>query len=137
MALSPLVVAAGEPLTRRIRAGLRAQHTPGQRGQRSQPAAAVAAGRAEFWLVLIRNPLWIALTAPGRWVAGRAGGGRRRGLPGPGDAGMREPRRPVPRPPAGAVALAEPRAEPVTLRLLRRAARTRAGDDDDPGGRAR
>ncbi len=55
------------------------------------------------------NPLWIALTAPARWlldrVRPRAGG---RGGNGPPGAGVREPRRPLPDLPAGAMALPEP-----------------------------
>ena len=62
--------------------------------------------------LLLTNPVWIALTAPARWVldhlrprvGGRNGNG---GNGGPG-AGVREPRRPLPDPPAGAIALPEP-----------------------------
>jgi hypothetical protein len=59
---------------------------------------------------VLANPLWIALTAPARWlldhVRPRAGG--RRGGNGPPGAGVREPRRPLPDLPAGAMALPEP-----------------------------
>jgi hypothetical protein len=62
--------------------------------------------------VLLRNPVWIALTAPGRWILGRlrprVGGRRGRGGNGPPGAGVREPRRPLPDLPAGAMALPEP-----------------------------
>ena len=63
--------------------------------------------------VLLSNPVWIALTAPGRWLFDhlrpRAGGRRGRGGNGPPGAGVREPRHPLPDPPAGAMALPEPR----------------------------
>src|SRR5690349_16384650 len=59
---------------------------------------------------VLANPLWIALTAPARWlldrVRPRAGG--RNGGNGPPGAGVREPRRPLPDLPAGAMALPEP-----------------------------
>ena len=61
---------------------------------------------------VLANPLWIALTAPARWVLDRvrlrAGGRRGRGGNGPPGAGVREPRRPLPDLPAGAMALPEP-----------------------------
>jgi hypothetical protein len=61
----------------------------------------------------LANPVWIALTAPARWlldlIRPRAGHGRRRGNGnGPPPAGVREPRRPRPDQPAGAMALPEP-----------------------------
>jgi hypothetical protein len=63
-------------------------------------------------LGVLANPVWIALTAPARWVLDRlrprAGGRRGRGGNGPPDAGVREPRRPLPDLPAGAMALPEP-----------------------------
>jgi hypothetical protein len=64
--------------------------------------------------VLLSNPVWIALTAPGRWLFDRlrprVGGRRGRGGNGPPGAGVREPRRPLPDLPAGAMALPEPRS---------------------------
>ncbi|MGN6172758.1 MAG: hypothetical protein ACTHPS_07375 [Streptosporangiaceae bacterium] len=61
----------------------------------------------------LANPVWIALTAPARWLIGLArplAGRRRRGNGnGPPLAGVREPRRPRPDQPAGAMALPEPR----------------------------
>jgi len=61
---------------------------------------------------VLANPLWIALTAPARWlldrIRPRAGSRRGRGGNGPPGAGVREPRRPLPDPPAGAMALPEP-----------------------------
>jgi hypothetical protein len=67
--------------------------------------------RRGAWRVLA-NPVWIALTAPARWVLDRlrprAGSRRGRGGNGPPGAGVREPRRPLPDLPAGAMALPEP-----------------------------
>jgi hypothetical protein len=61
---------------------------------------------------ILANPLWIALTAPARWlldrIKPRAGHRRGRGGNGPPGAGVREPRRPLPDLPAGAMALPEP-----------------------------
>ena len=60
---------------------------------------------------ILANPLWIALTAPARWLLDRikpCAGRRGRGGNGPPGAGVREPRRPLPDPPAGAMALPEP-----------------------------
>jgi hypothetical protein len=61
---------------------------------------------------ILANPLWIALTAPARWlldrIRPRAGSRRGRGGNGPPGAGVREPRRPLPDLPAGAMALPEP-----------------------------
>jgi hypothetical protein len=94
------------------------------------------ARRKPYWLLLMTNPLYIALTAPRRWVRstllpklgiGRRGMRRRwRGLPG-GDEGLwpdappflggvREPRRPKPAPSAAGVALREPRSDLDRLR---------------------
>jgi hypothetical protein len=52
-----------------------------------------------------RQSVWTVLIAPIRWAADRFR--RRRGRPP--EAGVREPRRPKPPLPAGAVALAEPK----------------------------
>jgi hypothetical protein len=59
----------------------------------------------------ITNPVWIALTAPARWLSGlfRARAGHGRGRRGPPPAGVREPRRPRPDQPADVMALPEPR----------------------------
>jgi len=135
LAFSPLIVVAGEPLRRYV---LARQPTarpalpgwyralkptrPGARMARvsSGPAriTVVFWRRHGFWLLLVSNPLWIALTAPARWLLDRAGGLGRQGRPGPPTAGVREPRRPKPGLPSGSVALAEPRAEPVLVRLV-------------------
>ena len=121
VALAPLVVVAGESL--RLYALCRPA-TPG----RSRPGARlggfdrgrswsvhVPRRRHRFLILLVSNPLWIALTAPARWLLDRAGGRRRQRPP---DTGVREPRRPRPVWPAGSIALAEPRTEPIVARLL-------------------
>jgi hypothetical protein len=71
---------------------------------------AVAGRRYRMAWRVLANPVWIALTAPGRWVLDRLRprAGRGRGGNGPPGAGVREPRRPLPDLPAGAMALPEP-----------------------------
>jgi hypothetical protein len=128
--LSPLIVVAGEPVRRRV---LARAAGPGWNRVRRRPVATdsygpaaterVLRGRNRFWVVLVSNPLWIALTAPGRWLTDRVSGYPRRGRPGPPAAGVREPRRPRPSLPGGAVGLAEPQTAPVIARLLGTAAR--------------
>src|SRR5260370_28306241 len=86
--------------------------------------------RPRFWLLVVSTPLWIALTAPARWLLDRASGFGHWGWRGPPAAGVREPRRPKPGLPGGSVALAELRAEPVLARLLGTAVR-RPGRRDD------
>ena len=97
VALAPAVLLAGEPVNRYYLSPLH----PGRRCR-------------GVTRVLLRNPVWIALTAPGRWVLDhlrpRAGSRRGRGGNGPPGAGVREPRRPLPDLPAGAMALLEPRS---------------------------
>jgi hypothetical protein len=75
---------------------------------------------------VISNPVLIAVTAPERWALdqvrglnrGGRGFGRRRGtLPPP--AGVREPRRPKPGAPAGAIALVEPKQELQVIPILK------------------
>jgi len=101
VALAPAVLLGGELVNRRYRRRLR-----------SWPPW-VKAGRL---YPVLHNPVWIALTAPARWLFDRlrprAGSGRRRGGNGPPGAGVREPRRPLPDLPAGAMALPEPRTFP-------------------------
>jgi hypothetical protein len=114
IALAPVVVFIGEPLRRYY------LRRPRQAGWRQGLASQVCA-----------NPVLIALTAPGRWIIdrftspgrggsgfGRLGGLGRRGGTSPPPAGVREPRRPKPTAPAGAVALAEPRQYQV-VRILK------------------
>jgi hypothetical protein len=75
--LSPVIVVAGEPVNRYVmrRVSLSAAAGPAavtRHGDR--PARAVAVrlpAPASLLLVVISNPLWIALTAPGRWVSDR------------------------------------------------------------------
>lgn len=94
--LAPAVLVAGEPVNRYYLSSLR-------RGDR----------RRGLRRALLGNPVWIALTAPGRWLLDhlrpRTGSRRGRGN-GPPGAGVREPRRPLPDLPAGAMALPEPRS---------------------------
>jgi hypothetical protein len=100
--MAPAVLVFGEAVNRRYRRRLAASH-----GLRAWAA------RRDRAAVVLRNPVWIALTAPARWVADhlrpRVGSGRRRGGNGDPGAGVREPRRPRPDLPAGAMALPEPR----------------------------
>ncbi|MBO0830486.1 MAG: hypothetical protein J2P28_07715 [Actinobacteria bacterium] len=140
--LSPLIVVAGEPLSRAVRAsagGPRwnrvrqravATYSPGPMAH-----AWALRGWQRFWIVLVSNPLWIVLTAPHRWVNGQLSLYRHRGGAGPPAAGVREPRRPRPSLPGGAVALAEPRNAPVFARLLGTASRGphRRDDRETPG----
>jgi hypothetical protein len=139
VAFAPLIIVAGEPLRRYVlaRPAARPSRPGGKRTlRRSRPgtqAAMISHGPAEtvevfwrqprFWLIVVSNPLWIALTAPARWLLDRASGFGHQGRSGPPAAGVREPRRPKPGPPGGSVALAEPRTEPVLARLLRTAMR--------------
>jgi hypothetical protein len=74
---SPVILVAGEPVNRyvmrRVRkiaaagtaAGIRHGDRPARRAVAHLPPA------ASLLLVVISNPLWIALTAPGRWVSDR------------------------------------------------------------------
>jgi hypothetical protein len=106
--LAPAVLLGGELVNRRYR---RAQLGSPSGWVMGRP---VRVTRRPLHLVLC-NPVWIALTAPARWLLGRlrppAGSRRGRGgNGGPPGAGVREPRRPLPDLPAGALALPEPRA---------------------------
>ena len=111
VAAAPVIVLAGEPLRRYAERRL------------SWPQRRTAQ-------VVIANPVFIALTAPERWAidqasrlsAGGSGGGsgrfgRRGGGPPP--AGVREPRRPKPAAPAGAIALAEPQQQLRVVPILK------------------
>jgi hypothetical protein len=72
---SPLILVAGEPVNRYVMRRVRRSAAAGpgaNTGHGDQPARAVAVhlpARASVLLVVISNPLWIALTAPGRWVS--------------------------------------------------------------------
>jgi hypothetical protein len=126
--LAPAVLLFGELVNRHYLRGLppgrdrilvRRRGLPGRRGRvvarRAGPgraAHAVAIRNRRVARRVLANPLWIALTAPARWlldrVRPRAGGRRGRGGNGPPGAGVREPRRPLPDLPAAAMALPEP-----------------------------
>jgi hypothetical protein len=73
--LSPVILVAGEPVNRYVmrRVRLRAAAGPAavtRHGDRQARAVAVhLPATASLLLVVISNPLWIALTAPGRWVS--------------------------------------------------------------------
>jgi hypothetical protein len=118
IALAPVIVLVGEPLRRHY---LRRLSGPPRR---------------VLERVVIANPVLIALTAPSRWAIDRVGGLRaggsggrgfgrfgRRGGQGDGgwppSAGVREPRRPKPNAPAGAIALAEPRQQHRAIPILK------------------
>jgi hypothetical protein len=143
VALSPAVLLAGELVNRHYLHGMRARPDMRNRPDRMPVGRAgflrrlwwEAARRRYFrhtgpgWVdagdacqgrrfgalaePFLGNPLWIALTAPARWLIALArplaGRGRRGNGNGPPLAGVREPRRPRPDRPAGAIALDEPR----------------------------
>ena len=76
--LSPVILVAGEPVNRYVMRRVRRSAAPAQvavfrRGD--QPVPEVPSVRlplhASLLLMAISNPLWIALTAPGRWVSDR------------------------------------------------------------------
>jgi hypothetical protein len=106
VALAPAVLLFGEAVSRRY---LRRP----TRGVAYVGGVGVWAGRRGWAAAFVTNPVWIALTAPARWVTSHlrplAGFGRGRGGRGDPGAGVREPRRPRPDLPAGAMALPEPR----------------------------
>ncbi len=124
--LAPAVLLFGELVNRRYLRGLpvaqarilvRRRGWPRRRRavvvRRAGPGRGAYAGATRNRKVarrVLAHPLWIALTAPARWlldrVRPRAGG--RRGGNGPPGSGVREPRRPLPDLPAGAMALPEP-----------------------------
>jgi hypothetical protein len=122
LALAPAVLLAGELVNRRYLGSMSAgwEKVPVRRGRRvvlrnARPARAGYAMVTRDHRVagrVLANPLWIALTAPARWlldrIRPRAGGRRGHGGNGPPEAGVREPRRPLPDLPAGAMALPEP-----------------------------
>ena len=72
--LSPVILVAGEPVNRYVMRRVRRSAAARQAavtGRGDGPARAVlvrlSAPASLLWMV-ISNPLWIALTAPGRWV---------------------------------------------------------------------
>ena len=122
LALAPAVLLVGELVNRhylgsrpagRDRIPVRRRRHVVFRHVGPGPAAdAVATRDHKLARWILANPLWIALTAPARWlldrIRPRAGSRRGRGGNGPPEAGVREPRRPLPDLPAGAMALPEP-----------------------------
>jgi hypothetical protein len=101
VATAPVVLVAGEPLRRYCL-------------------------RQHRLMRVTSHPVLIAMTAPERWAidqvrslsAGGRGFGRRRGNRPP-PAGVREPRRPRPGAPAGAIALAEPKQQVRVIPMLK------------------
>lgn len=114
----------GRPVASQARAGLgdgRSPHRSGAGWRRHSLAR-----------LIIANLVLMALTAPERWVIDQAGGLSSRGFGGrgfgrfgrrggnwPPPAGVREPRRPKPAAPAGAIALAEPRQQHRVIPMLK------------------
>jgi hypothetical protein len=74
---SPVIVLAGEPVNRyvmrRVRRSASAARLAagGHSGQPGRAAAVRLSPRTSLLLAVISNPLWIAVTAPGRWVGDR------------------------------------------------------------------
>jgi hypothetical protein len=73
---SPVIVLAGEPVDRyvlRVRRTASAAQMAAVRhsGQPTRAAAVRLPLRTSLLLTVISHPLWIALTAPGRWVNDR------------------------------------------------------------------
>jgi hypothetical protein len=74
---SPVILVAGEPLNRYVMRRVRRSATAGlaagtRDGDPSARAVAVRlSAAASLLMMVISNPLWIALTAPGRWVSDR------------------------------------------------------------------
>jgi len=62
---SPVILVAGEPVNRYVMRRVRRSAAP------AQAAAVRLPLRASLLLMVTSNPLWIALTAPGRWVSDR------------------------------------------------------------------
>jgi hypothetical protein len=122
LALAPAVLLAGELVNRHYLCNLPAGRDKilVRRGK-GMVLRTASPGRAAYAMAalehrgarrILANPLWLALTAPARWfldrIRPRAGSRRGGGGNGPPGAGVREPRRPLPDPPAGAMALPEP-----------------------------
>ena len=74
---SPVILVAGEPVNRYVLRRVRRSAAAGPAADTrhgDRPARAVTVllpAAASLLLVVISNPLWIALTAPGRWVSDR------------------------------------------------------------------
>ena len=74
---SPVILVAGEPVNRYVMRRVRRSAAAGsaadiRHGDRPAHAVPVRLRAApSLLLVVISNPLWITLTAPGRWVSDR------------------------------------------------------------------
>jgi len=74
---SPSIVLAGEPVNRWVMRRMRRSASTAQMavvrhsGRPARAAAAPLPVHASLLVTVISNPLWIALTAPGRWVSDR------------------------------------------------------------------
>jgi hypothetical protein len=74
---SPVVLLAGEPVNRYVMRRVRGSAFTAQMGvvrhsgRPAPPAAVRLSLNTSLLLTVISNPLWIALTAPGRWVSDR------------------------------------------------------------------
>jgi hypothetical protein len=74
---SPVIVLAGEPVNRYVMRRVRRTASTAEMaavGHSGRPARAAAVRlplRTSLLLTVISHPLWIALTAPGRWVTDR------------------------------------------------------------------
>src|SRR5215469_14515307 len=131
IALSPVIVLAGEPLRRYY---LRRFTGPPLRPRSADVMSRTNLQRSLARIVIV-NPVLTALTAPTRWAIDQVAGlgfgglsgrrfgrfGRRGGNDGGGwpPAQVREPRRPKPNAPAGAIALAEPRQQRPAIPILK------------------
>jgi len=77
---SPVIVLAGEPVNRYVMRRVRRSASTAQTAvvrHSGRPARAAAVRlplHASLLVTVISNPLWIALTAPGRWVSDRLRG---------------------------------------------------------------
>jgi len=73
----PVIVLAGEPVNRYVMrrvhrtASTAEMPTAGHSGRLARAAAVRLPLRTSLLLTVISHPLWIALTAPGRWVGDR------------------------------------------------------------------
>jgi hypothetical protein len=87
--LSPVILLVGEPVNRYVMRRLRSNALMAgaavvRTGDRSSRVATPVRLTllSSLLLTAIRNPLWIALTAPGRWVADQFSRARRDGVAG-------------------------------------------------------
>jgi hypothetical protein len=75
MVFSPVILVAGEPVNRYVMRRVRWGAARAVASHDDRPTHAAATLRLPLHVFLLfsamRNPLWIALTAPGRWVGDR------------------------------------------------------------------